>query len=49
MIPPLTYIRQYQGLSCIIPPRSLIEGGRCVCQATRKSRSVPGVYDRCPA
>jgi hypothetical protein len=38
--------RQYQGLWCSISPRSLIEGGRCLCQAMRKSPSVPGVYDR---
>jgi hypothetical protein len=39
-------IRQYQGLWCSISPRSRIEGGRCRCQAMRKSPSVPGVYDR---
>jgi hypothetical protein len=41
-------IRQYQGLWCTISPRSLIEGGRCLCQAMRKSSNVPGVYAREP-
>jgi hypothetical protein len=42
----LQFIRQYQGLWCSIFPRSRIEGGRCLCQAMRKSPSVPGVSDR---
>ena len=40
------HIRQYQGLWCTLYPTELIEGGRCLCQATRKSPSVPGVSDR---
>jgi hypothetical protein len=43
---PSPFNRQYQGLWCSISPRSFIEGGRCLCQAMRKSPSVPGVYDR---
>ena len=39
-------IRQYQGLWCTIFPREHIAGGRCLCQATRKSLSVLGVYDQ---
>jgi hypothetical protein len=42
----LILIRQYQGLWCTISASSLIEAGRCLCQAMRKSPSVPGVYDR---
>jgi hypothetical protein len=40
------YNRQYQGLWCTIFTSSLIEAGRCLCQAMRKSPSGPGVYDR---
>jgi NAD(P)-dependent dehydrogenase (short-subunit alcohol dehydrogenase family) len=37
-------IRLYQGLWCSISHRQLIEAGRCLCQATRKSPSVLAVY-----
>jgi glutathionyl-hydroquinone reductase len=36
--------RLYQGLWCSISHRQLIEAGRCLCQATRKSPSVLAVY-----
>jgi hypothetical protein len=39
-------IRQYQGLWGTISARSLIEAGRCLCQATRKRPSVPAVDER---
>jgi hypothetical protein len=39
-------IRQYQGLWCTISSKSRIEGGRCLCQAMRKSPSVLGVSAR---
>jgi hypothetical protein len=35
--------RQYQGLWCRLSLRSRIEGGRCLCQAMRKSPRVLGV------
>jgi hypothetical protein len=38
------YTRLYQGLWCSISHRQLIEAGRCLCQATRKSPSVLAVY-----
>ena len=41
---PVQFIRLYQGLWCSISHRQLIAEGRCLCQATRKSPSVLGVY-----